>query len=77
MLHRPLLLFPISGSGAFKLFHPMLFDKGIKTLKSWSQLGSKRKRKVTPVKASQGRKGSRARKRAKEIIPSFDEVSFY
>ncbi|XP_064635825.1 condensin-2 complex subunit D3-L-like [Lineus longissimus] len=51
----------------------MLFHKGIRTLKSWSQLGTKRKRKKSPVKSSQGRKGGRARKRAKEVTPTFDE----
>ncbi|XP_013421009.1 condensin-2 complex subunit D3-like [Lingula anatina] len=57
----------IPGSGAFKIFHPMLFQKSVDVFKSWTQLGSpKRKRKPSPVRSSQAGRRGKARKTTKE-----------
>ena len=62
-------LISIPGSGAFKIYHPVLFEKMVNVFKTWDTLeksggGGRRKRPSSPMRSSQTTKQGKAGRRA-------------
>ncbi|KAK3583282.1 hypothetical protein CHS0354_011171 [Potamilus streckersoni] len=69
-----LRLVTVPGSGAFKVFHPELYEKSVDILKIFTHMGSsKRKRSLSPVTNSQRSHQSKSKRRNRNPEPSFDE----
>ncbi|XP_078388058.1 condensin-2 complex subunit D3 isoform X1 [Cetorhinus maximus] len=71
------LLLEIPGSVANRIFHPVLFDKCLDTIKkSWpvTEEGNRKRKKDTQLKSSQG--GVKGRKRAKPVRQKNNEDIF-
>ncbi|XP_048580995.1 condensin-2 complex subunit D3 [Nematostella vectensis] len=74
-----MVLLQLPGSGAYKVFHPLLFQKALDVLKLWPQKGAnKRKRPETvqhkePVMAKQGRP-TKTRRTAQPSQPQVNEM---
>ncbi|KAL3841668.1 hypothetical protein ACJMK2_019782 [Sinanodonta woodiana] len=69
-----LKLVTVPGSGAFKVFHPELYEKSVDILKIFTHIGSsKRKRSLSPVTNSQKGHQSKSKRRNRNPEPSFEE----